>query len=925
MNQDTDKKRLRGFTLFARIARTSILAFLSVVSLLLILSGILLLGLWIFLTPERATVLLETSLKGILAEGAIQARITDVELLRGVTVKDIRIHGDPSFEKDPFLSIDSLEVTWDLPALTGAHIRVPEIIITKPILYLTQGKDGIWNVERLFASEKAVPEEPSEPMDKIDLPLTIDLLLNLSIRDLRVILKTGDTRLSLKGVDLEAGFTMEPTDRIPMDFSILDALSRARIELNPDGRVDFSLRGDGISIDSPLSLMFLADMEKRKGGPGFTSHLLFSSPSTSIRFPGKKLPPLDFRVAHDLFYEPADDILQLKEFSVSFRKRTWLKLNGSVKSLRDRGMMNIRGEGTGILLDDLYPYYRALTGDRNTRFGGNISFSEIFLGGSYRSPDMVLSTGPDRLSVRQPGRDLRFQAGKSSLTLREGGKGYRIESSLEIPNLTYTIGGSPSKRNSFRMNLKATTLQDFSSMNLENLTVKWYDPYSGDPALFLSMEGNARLRGGISGELQITTAKFAREPMLAMAPKRFHRPLKRLPLREPVTLNATARYGEKGPLMTGRVILRARLPEYELDDLRLAGQADLDRSTGRIVLKEARLYSDRWNLNTILSGSLRRTEEGIRDADISLLMTMKQETNRLLYDDWNYKGSIRIESRLKGDPENAQLKGSLDINNLFLSSEKELIDIRGLSCDIPWNILVPPPTVTVPLFTTSKDELIRGKSTEGKSNFTLTSASASHPARSSLLTYVKDARANITIDENILRILNFKGNVLRGTLYGRDISINLSDLSPGKIEFGMDVNLNEADISILDKPVRGREKDARLSLNARFRGKGIDLEKELTATGYVNIYQIGERFANRLMRGLSTEKGKSKLGNLGQFAVDNTMKINSFNFTLDKGLVYTTVMLDKRLLGLFVGVKNDRIEFERIPLQEYLRKVARGK
>jgi polyisoprenoid-binding protein YceI len=376
--------------------------------------------------------------------------------------------------------------------------------------------------------------------------------------------------------------------------------------------------------------------------------------------------------------------------------------------------------------------------------------------------------------------------------------------------------------------------------------------------------------------------------------------------------------------MAAGVNLKARVPEYELDDLLFAGQAEMDRSSGRITLKKARLSSDRWNLNTVLSGSLRRTDRGVRDTDISFLMTMKQGTNRVLYGDWNYKGSVRIESRLRGDAENARLQGRIHVQDLHLASKKELLEIRGLSCDIPWNILVPPPTFTVPLFTTSKDELIRGKSAKEKPNFTLASASASHPARSSLLTYVKDARANITIDKNVLRIMNLKGNVLNGTLYGRDISINLSDLSPGEIEFAMDVNLNEADISILDKPVRGKEKDARLSLNARFRGKGIDLEKELTATGYVNIYQIGERFANRLMRGLSTEKGKSKLGNLGQFAVDNTMKINRFNFTLDRGLVYTTVTLDKRFLGLFVGVKNDRIEFERIPLQEYLRKVTRG-
>jgi hypothetical protein len=54
------------------------------------------------------------------------------------------------------------------------------------------------------------------------------------------------------------------------------------------------------------------------------------------------------------------------------------------------------------------------------------------------------------------------------------------------------------------------------------------------------------------------------------------------------------------------------------------------------------------------------------------------------------------------------------------------------------------------------------------------------------------------------------------------------------------------------------------------------------------------------------------------------MKIESFNFNLDKGLVYTTVRLSKKTLGLIIGVEDDRVEFDRIPIQEYLRKVTTG-
>ena len=53
--------------------------------------------------------------------------------------------------------------------------------------------------------------------------------------------------------------------------------------------------------------------------------------------------------------------------------------------------------------------------------------------------------------------------------------------------------------------------------------------------------------------------------------------------------------------------------------------------------------------------------------------------------------------------------------------------------------------------------------------------------------------------------------------------------------------------------------------------------------------------------------------------VDNFTKIKGFNFNLDKGLVYTTVDFERKFFSILAMVENNKVEFDRIPVQEYLK------
>jgi hypothetical protein len=98
----------------------------------------------------------------------------------------------------------------------------------------------------------------------------------------------------------------------------------------------------------------------------------------------------------------------------------------------------------------------------------------------------------------------------------------------------------------------------------------------------------------------------------------------------------------------------------------------------------------------------------------------------------------------------------------------------------------------------------------------------------------------------------------------------------------------------------------------------------MNVTGPINIYKVGDKIANKLFKALSEEQGQSKLGFI-QIIVDNSVTIKSFNYYIDKGNMYTTVKLDKSgVFGYIAGIREDTIQFDRIPLQEYLRKVREG-
>jgi hypothetical protein len=190
--------------------------------------------------------------------------------------------------------------------------------------------------------------------------------------------------------------------------------------------------------------------------------------------------------------------------------------------------------------------------------------------------------------------------------------------------------------------------------------------------------------------------------------------------------------------------------------------------------------------------------------------------------------------------------------------------------------------------------------------------------------YMKDLSGRIHFRDNVLEIVSLRAYVLNGSLYGKNLLFNLADMKAKNMEYQLIMDITNIDIARLDEPDPKRKKrGTEISMNANISGRGMEFSKELDMKGSVHIYKIGEKFARQLLTGLNEEKGKSKLG-IGQIAVDNSLKVKSFDFNLDRGLVYTTVHFQRNLFGYTISVKDEEVKYERMPVQEFLRKVREG-
>ncbi|MCL1911006.1 MAG: AsmA family protein [Leptospirales bacterium] len=903
--------------------------FIRVPLTLLILIPVTLIFLKLFLSPQRVESLIVNNFNAM-SNGVINLDVREFSPYSGFVIENINIFNGPEFDNSKFVSVDRVALQYGFFRFLTGSFRIPEVGIYNPRIYLVE-KNGVWNVEKLMKpSEQAEKKtEESAPLgDKISLPISVDLLFKFVLDGLCVYVNGSSMRSSLEGFSTSAQIVVPPTKEIPLSVQAVTLLDVMDVKVNPPERLDLSFYSKEAEVSPPLILMLALDYIKGDEGshPAFNSTFKFGTGRNAIRFKGAYLAPMNFLISYNLFYSPIEDRLNLEHLRVTFNGRNWIDLGGTVTNLTKEPYVNVKMAESLIDLRALHPYYVSLTGDRSMRFGGEVSLLPLSVIGSPSSLNAAGSVTMRNISVILVKEEINLSlpSFKFGYDVKLRGQDIFASADIGIPHIYYVLKGSKSGDNGLRLKADVKAGNMGKNIAINNMSLRYYYPPAGANAVTVDMSGLINTGDRISGKVEIPKLYANIQPLKQMLPGRIAKNLDSVPLTKPVTVTLSSDF-KVGPVLEAGVSMLVKAPDFEINDLKLAARVRQDSRAQRVYLDSFGLSSAAWNTALKASGRVDLKKDPISDSDIKFALTVNVPQKRRLFKDLELSGLVDISAAMKGDLDSGNAKGAVKIDKFNMNSDSMMLAVKELNLNFPFQYGFKIKRGESMLLV-RKNQIIDNDFFRQRPNFTIASIKARHPVRNIAIEYMKDFEAFMAFQDNIFQISNLKAYVLDGSLMGKRILFNIADLKTQNMEYLLELDATNIDINRLDNPTQKEKKSgAELSLNVNFSGKGLDINKELDAGGYINIHKIGNDFANSLMKGLSETQGKSTLG-IVQPVLDNTMSVKSFNFNLDKGLIYARVLLKQGVISWISNTKiqDNRVDFERITIQEYLRKVKSG-
>ncbi len=882
----------------------------------------------IYLTPATVESLAKSSFRGM-SYGSLDLQVEEFNPYRGFIIKNIVVRSGPDFNSEKLFEMDKVVFRYNFFRIFTGSIRFPEIGLYKPRLYLYE-KNGVWNAATLMKPSEKKPEPEKEEPEKeskpgtgdINLPISVDFLFSFILDDLCVYVRGTDMKADMTGLTFKALIDVPPFKKIPRSVEAVRILKAMKFELNPEKSMNVNFYSKSAATEPELILNW--NLSFTNGDtPEFSSTLNAGAKRMPLRLQNKFLSPFNFLISYDIFYNPIYDILKINSFSVSFQNSDWIRLSGRVSEVTKNQSLDIKMDESRIPLGDLYPYYVIMTGDRSMRWSGELSLAPLTVRGTAKSPDINGSITLRNLFFKNPGIEARMPLLSLGYMAKMYGSSMDLGADLDIPHLGYTIEGSKSGDNGVKLSARATGINNFSQVKINGVSFDFFNPQGGEKALSLNLGGFVNLGKAMSGNINIDKLRINTLPLQFMVPGRFKKQVAGIPLKKPVDITLGTGFSLSGEKTSANLNMLAKVPDYGVNDLALDASIEQDASAKRIRVNRLNLGSRSMNLLLAVNGSVDLKKAPLSDSDLRVSLELNNPEMKSIFGPWKTSGVMKLTASMKGDLETGKARGNLVFRKFNMRNEPEMLSLVDLDMDFPFDYEFKARKDGKSYIAVTQKDVIDSEHFSDKPNFTIRSVSAKHPARNIPYEYMKSFSANMVFRDNVFRISDLKATVMDGSIYGRSILFNLADLKPQNMEFALVLDVSNLNVARLDRPnPRKGDQEAELSLNANFSGRGLNIKRELTATGYINIYKIGQEFANRLMKGLSEEKGKSKLGKPVQFTVDNSLLIKGFDFRLDKGLVYTDVYFKGKALSYLINVENDRVSFERIPIQEYLRKVS---
>lgn len=507
-----------------------------------------------------------------------------------------------------------------------------------------------------------------------------------------------------------------------------------------------------------------------------------------------------------------------------------------------------------------------------------------------------------------------------------------------VSSLDYSYQGSKSGLN----NIELSALGDvslgesfsFQFTNIKNLILKIKNSENQD-ALGLKTNGKFSLNPEM--EILLDKADLSSNlnrlmPILPLSLKEKLAPLKKTLGPNP-NIEGKIKYKDSKDSYSIEGLLLIAIPGIKLNDLK----TDFSINFGKNETEEIKIskfsfsgfngiLNGKANGNLIKKANKEKPPLGPYYPALDLSLNLNSEKQVELVNGIKFDGKVSIDLNLK----DYIAKGKIDSKKTnFVSysgvckdndySACSLINVNEINIDFPFEHDLKIST-TKNLIEGNKIKYISTYGNTLPPNFTIRSVLGTHPyLTTELFKLVQEAgntpglTARLDYKENVFTINQLKIAILDGLIFGKDILLNIGNLNLEEMEYASTIQIKDIDLKQL-LPTKSRKeiKDGKVKADLNLSGKNLK-DPIANLNLFFSVFKIGDDFGKSAIRIVSPPNI------LTDGIISSYSKVNNIEIELSKGLIYADIVFQRSILSsIFIGIENNKISQERMPLANFL-------
>ena len=509
-----------------------------------------------------------------------------------------------------------------------------------------------------------------------------------------------------------------------------------------------------------------------------------------------------------------------------------------------------------------------------------------------------------------------------------------LATKINISNFRYFLGNSISGRNlidiQFLTRIDLGSGFKFEKSNLYNFLLSLKNE-NRENALEIKTNLELDMRGGLKTEipsLELQTDITKLIPTLPLSIRSTIAGL-RESLGNILKLNGKITYIDTNKMKIIKSVLGASLPGIELKDMKLETDLKLINDTENTIILEKLSFSGYENK---LKGNYKakfykpftaNAPYGDYTGEVLGNFTLESPNYRYLTKGIYFKGDIDLDLDLKGAMINGKVRSndsSFKLTSNCPGNDCNETEISGLKMNIPFSHDLNDKTMEN-LLGGNSENFVQNYGLTKSSNFSVDRITSNHPIeKGKKLDFVNSTpnlpgiSAFLEYKENFLTLDNLRINTLNGVIFGKDFMVNVGSGNPEKIQYSATLQIRDIDLKqILPGTSKKKITDGTIKGDLNIKGENLT-DPVGNIDLFFSIFQIGEDFGRSAVNIVSPT-------NFVTDRIINSYSVNKIEVEINHGLVYARVLFNKSVMNsLLFQVENDRIQQERIPLANFLKR-----